>query len=302
MALRTPDSCFDNLPDYPFKPNYVNLKDGLRMHYVDVSTPLDTGSAQGPLILLLHGEPSWSFLYRHMITDLVKKGYRCVAPDLIGFGKSDKPESQDAYTYQSHRDWLYELITALGLKDINLFCQDWGGLLGLRIAGEHPELFARIAASNTFLPTGDLAPGEAFLKWRDFSQNVSKLPIGKIIQGATVRKLSEAEIKAYNAPYPEENFKAAARKFPLLVPITPDDPAAAPNRAAWEGLKKFTKPFLTLFGDSDPVTKGADLMFRRYVPGAKKQPHTTIAQGGHFIQEDKPLELTEHLDKWMRES
>ena len=291
QALRTPDSAFDNLPDYSFKPNYIDLKEGLRMHYVD--------EGQGPLVLLLHGEPSWSYLYRFMIADLVKKGYRCVAPDLIGFGKSDKWDDQSAYTYQSHRDWLFELVTGLGLKNINLFCQDWGGLLGLRIAGEHPELFDRIAASNTFLPTGDIPPGEAFLKWRDFSQNVSKLPIGKIIQGATVRKLTAGEITAYNAPYPEENFKAAARKFPLLVPITPDDPAAAANRIAWEGLKKFEKPFLTLFGDSDPVTKGADLLFRRYVPGAKKQPHATIEKGGHFIQEDKPHELCDHLHAWI---
>lgn len=291
QALRTPDSAFENLSDYSFKPNYLDLKDGVRMHYVD--------EGKGPLILLLHGEPSWSYLYRFMIADLVRKGYRCVAPDLIGFGKSDKWDDQSAYTYQSHRDWLFELITGLGLKNINLFCQDWGGLLGLRIAGEHPELFDRIAASNTFLPTGDIPPGEAFLKWRDFSQNISKLPIGKIIQGATVRKLTAAEIAAYNAPYPEENFKAAARKFPLLVPITPDDPAAAANRIAWEGLKKFEKPFLTLFGDSDPVTKGADLLFRRYVPGAKKQPHAVIEKGGHFIQEDKPLELCEHLHAWI---
>lgn len=292
QLLRTPDSAFENLSDYPFKPNYFELKGGIRMHYVD--------EGQGPLVLLLHGEPSWSYLYRFMIADLVKKGYRCVAPDLIGFGKSDKWDDQSAYSYQSHRDWLFELITGLGFKNINLFCQDWGGLLGLRIAGEHPELFDRIAASNTFLPTGDIPPGEAFLKWRDFSQNISKLPIGKIIQGATVRKLAEAEIRAYNAPYPEEKFKAAARKFPLLVPITPDDPAAAANRAAWEGLKNFSKPFLTLFGDSDPVTRGAHLLFRRYVPGAKGQPHAIIEQGGHFIQEDKPHELSDHLNNWLR--
>lgn len=292
QVLRTPDSAFENLPDYDFKPHYAELTGGVRMHYVD--------EGSGPLVLLLHGEPSWSFLYRFMISDLVKKGYRCVAPDLIGFGKSDKWDNPDAYTYQSHRDWLFELITGLGLNNINLFCQDWGGLLGLRIAGEHPDLFGRICASNTFLPTGDIPPGEAFLKWRDFSQNVSKLPIGKIIQGATVRKLTQAEISAYNAPYPEEKYKAAARKFPLLVPITPDDPAAAANRAAWNGLKNFARPFLTLFGDSDPVTKGADLLFRRYVPGSKKQPHAIIEKGGHFIQEDKPQELCEHLHAWLQ--
>lgn len=292
-VLRTPDSQFENLSGYRFKPNYVTLKDGLRMHYVH------EGPATGKLVLLLHGEPSWSYLYRFMIADLAKRGYRVFAPDLIGFGKSDKPESQDLYTYQSHRDWLFELIKALGLKNINLFCQDWGGLLGLRIVGEHPELFDSVTASNTFLPTGDIAPGEAFLKWREFSQNVSKLPIGKIIQGATVRRLSEEELRAYNAPYPEEKYKAAARKFPLLVPITPDDPASGANRAAWEGLKKFTKPFLTLFGDSDPVTKGGNLIFRRYVPGAKNQPHEIIVQGGHFIQEDRPGELCEKMDAWL---
>jgi haloalkane dehalogenase len=235
-----------------------------------------------------------------MITDLANRGYRVIAPDLIGFGKSDKPESQDVYTYQSHRDWLFELITVLGLKNINLFCQDWGGLLGLRIVGEHPELFDSVTASNTFLPTGDIAPGEAFLKWREFSQNVSKLPIGKIIQGGTVRKLTEEELRAYNAPYPEEKYKSAARKFPLLVPIAPGDPASVANRAAWEGLKKFSKPFLTLFGDSDPVTKGGHLIFRRYVPGAKNQPHEIIIQGGHFIQEDRPAELCEKMDAWIK--
>jgi haloalkane dehalogenase len=293
-ALRTPDSFFENLDNYPFAPNYVELKNGLRMHYVD--------EGQGPLVLLLHGEPSWSYLYRFMITSLAAKGYRVVAPDLIGFGKSDKPRDPATYTYQTHRDWLHEFLVVKKLEKINLFCQDWGGLLGLRIVGELPQLFDRVAASNTFLPTGDLAPGEAFLKWREFSQNISKLPIAKIIQGATVRKLSVEEVRAYTAPFPDESYKTGARKFPMLVPISPDDPSAPANRLAWEGLKNFQKPFLTLFGDSDPVTRGADLLFRRYVPGAKKQPHKIIAAGGHFIQEDKPDELCEHMHAWIQAS
>lgn len=292
QILRTPDTCFENLPDYPFTPNYLTLQSGLRMHYVD------TGS-QGPLVLLLHGEPSWSFLYRFMIRNLATKGYRVVAPDLIGFGKSDKPTDAVVFTYQQHRDWLYEFISGLNLAHINLFCQDWGGLLGLRIVGEKPELFDRVVASNTFLPTGDIPAGEGFLKWRNFSQNVSRLPVAKIIQGATVRKLSEAELKAYAAPFPDETYKVAARRFPLLVPIAPDDPASAANRAAWEGLKKFTKPFLTLFGDSDPITKGGHLMLRRYIPGAKDQPHEIIEDGGHFIQEDKPDELCDKMHEWI---
>jgi haloalkane dehalogenase len=289
--LRTPDDRFLDLPDFPFLPHYIDL-DGIRMHYLD--------EGKGPLILLLHGEPSWSFLYRKMIPVLVSSGFRIVAPDLIGFGKSDKLTDPDAYTYQTHMDWLTSFLKKLDLTDITLFCQDWGGLLGLRLAAENESRFKQICAGNTFLPTGDNPPKQAFLDWKNFSQNVSKLPVGKIIQGACVSKLSSQELAAYNAPYPSEEYKVAARKFPLLVPITPNDPASEANRKAWETLKQWKKPFLCLFSDSDPVTKGGDVFFRRLIPGSKGQPHETIAQAGHFLQEDKGPQIAEKLAAWAK--
>lgn len=295
--LRTPDERFANLPGYDFPPNYaqVGADQALRMHYVAA------GPADGPLVLLLHGEPSWSYLYRKMIPVFAEAGCRVIAPDLIGFGKSDKPADIDVYTYQQHLDWLRELLfDRLDLKDITLFCQDWGGLLGLRLVAEHPDRFARVAAGNTFLPTGDQAPGEDFLKWQNFSQKTKRLPVAKIIKSSCVTPLSDDVLAAYGAPFPEEEYKAAARKFPALVPVSPDDPAAEPNRKAWESLKKFEKPFLCCFSDSDPITRGGDVVFRRYIPGAKQQPHTTIQQAGHFLQEDKGEEIASYVLKWMR--
>ncbi|MBX7058309.1 MAG: haloalkane dehalogenase [Leptospirales bacterium] len=289
--LRTPDERFSNLPGYSFEPHYLELGQ-LRMHYVD------EGPRQGPLWLLLHGEPSWSYLYRKMIAPLAAAGFRVVAPDLIGFGKSDKPTDPSVYTYQSHLDWLRDFVLGLNLQDISMFCQDWGGLLGLRLAAEHGDRFRRIAAGNTFLPAGDTPAGEAFLAWRKFSQEVKRLPISKIISGSCVSKLSSEVIAAYNAPFPDENYKIAARKFPLLVPISEDDPAVPGNRLAWQELRRWQKPFLTLFSDSDPVTRGGDLYFRRHIPGCKKQPHTTIKDAGHFLQEDKGEEIAERLLAW----
>ncbi|AOP36545.1 haloalkane dehalogenase [Leptospira tipperaryensis] len=285
--LRTPDSAFDNLPGYKFQPNYIQIQN-LRMHYVD-----EGKKDASETVLLLHGEPSWSFLYRKMIPPLAAAGYRVIAPDLIGFGKSDKPNDPEFFSYQSHMDWLKEFLIGLDLKNVTLFCQDWGGLLGLRLAAENQERFSRIVAGNTFLPTGDIPPKEDFLKWRHFSQNVKRLSIGTIVKNGCVSELSKEIVAAYDAPYPEESFKAAARKFPALVPITPDDPASEPNRKAWEILKTWKKPFLVAFSDSDPITKGGDIFFRRIVPGTKGQKHVTIANAGHFLQEDKGEELAE---------
>ena len=283
-ALRTPDDRFVNLPGYPFEPHYIDV-DGLRMHYVD------EGPRDAQPVLMLHGEPSWSYLYRKMIPVLTAAGLRAVAPDLIGFGRSDKPASQDDYSYASHVAWLTSFVEQADLRNITLVCQDWGGLIGLRIAAEHPERFARIVAANTFLPTGDDPPGAAFLRWQEFSQKAPQLPIGNIINGATTTELSPEIIAAYDAPFPDESYKAGARKFPLLVPTRPDDPASAANRKAWKVLGAWTKPFLCAFSDGDPVTRGGDRAFQSRVPGTKDQPHTTIAGGGHFLQEDKGEEL-----------
>jgi haloalkane dehalogenase len=264
------------------------------MHYLDEG-PTDASE----IVLLLHGEPSWSYLYRKMIPPLARAGLRVIAPDLIGFGKSDKPVDQSAYSYQQHVDWLDEFIIKMNLKDITLFCQDWGGLLGLRIVAEHPDLFKRVAAGNTFLPTGEQKPPEAFLQWQNFARQVKRLPIGLIIKNSCVSQLERNILNAYNAPFPDESYKAGARAFPSLVPVSPDDPASAPNRAAWEKLKKFNKPFLCLFSDSDPITRGGDVAFRRLIPGAKGQPHTTIKAAGHFLQEDKGEEIAEALIRWI---
>lgn len=292
--LRTPDSSFENLPGYSFKPNYVQVQN-LRMHYVD-----EGPNNAAETVLLLHGEPSWSYLYRKMIPPLAAAGYRTIAPDLIGFGKSDKPSDRAFYSYQTHMDWLKEFVENLGLKNITLFCQDWGGLLGLRLAAEHPERFSRIVAANTFLPTGDIPPKEDFLKWRHFSQNVKRLAIGSIVKNGCVSELSKEIVAAYDSPFPDETYKAGARQFPSLVPIAPDDPASEPNRKAWEIFKTWKKPFLTAFSDKDPITKGGDIFMRRLIPGAKGQKHVTIADGGHFLQEDKGEELAEVVKNFIQ--
>ncbi|MDO0977259.1 haloalkane dehalogenase [Mycolicibacterium frederiksbergense] len=283
-VLRTPDECFADLPDFPFAPHYVEV-DGLRVHH------LDEGRPDAPVVLLLHGEPSWSYLYRWMIPVLVEAGLRAVAIDLIGFGRSDKPAAREDYTYQAHVDRTWAAIEAIGLTEITLVCQDWGGLIGLRLVGEHPERFARVVAANTTLPTGDQHPGEAFLAWQRFSQETEEFPVGTIINGGCVSDLTPEVIAAYDAPFPDDTYKAGARQFPTLVPTSPDDPAAAPNRAAWAGLRRFDRPFLCAFSDADPITRGADAPLRKLIPGAAGQAHVTIAGGGHFLQEDKGREL-----------
>ena len=288
-VVRTPDERFADLPGYAFAPHYVEVPDGqgglLRMHYVD------EGPRDAAVVLMLHGEPSWSYLYRKMIPIITAAGLRAVAPDLIGFGRSDKPTSQDDYSYQTHVDWTAAFLEHLDLRGITLVCQDWGGLIGLRLAAEHPDRFARIVAANTFLPTGDNPPGEAFLRWQEFSQKAPSLPIGNIVRGGCRTDVPPDVVAAYDAPFPDDTYKAGARKFPALVPTRPDDPASAANRKAWEVLRNWQKPFLCAFSDEDPITRGGDRAFQGIVPGTKGQPHTTIKGAGHFLQEDKGEEL-----------
>lgn len=288
-TLRTPDTRFRNLSGYPFEPHYIEVAAGdggkLRMHYVD------EGAKSGPTVLLLHGEPSWSYLYRKMIPIVAQAGFRVVAPDLVGFGRSDKPVRREDYTYQRHVDWMAGFVAGLDLRGMTLFCQDWGGLIGLRLVAEHGARFERVVAGNTFLPTGAEPATEAFLKWREFSQKVSEFPVGAILQSATVSSLSPEVVAAYDAPFPDETYKAGARQFPTLVPTSTDDPASAANIAAWKELERWTKPFLCTFSDSDPVTAGGDRGFVKRIPGTKGQPHVTIEKAGHFLQEDKGEEL-----------
>jgi haloalkane dehalogenase len=291
--LRTPDERFANLPGYPFEPHYVEV-DAVRIHYVH------EGPRTAAPVLLLHGEPSWSYLYRKMIPVLLQAGLRVVAPDLVGFGRSDKPARREDYTYQRHVDWMLGFVCTLDLEDITLVCQDWGGLIGLRLVAEHGHRFARVVAANTFLPTGDQPVPPAFLAWQKFSQEVPELPIGQIIQMGCVTTLPPEVIAAYEAPFPDERYKAGARQFPLLVPTRPDDPASEPNRKAWQALQRWKKPFLTAFSDQDPITRGADLLLQSLIPGAAGQPHTTIQGAGHFLQEDKGEELARVVVDFVR--
>lgn len=290
-ARRTPDARFADLPDYPFAPRYLDLEGGLRMHYVD------EGPRAGDPVLMLHGEPSWSYLYRRMVPVFTAAGRRALAPDLIGFGRSDKPARVEDYSYQRHMDWLTGWLEALDLRRITLICQDWGSLLGLRLAAENPDRFDAIVVANGFLPTGDRDPGPAFKAWRAFARWSPVLPVGRIVDTGTRRRLSKAERAAYDAPFPDSSYKAGARAFPLLVPISPDDPAAAANRRAWEALGRWEKPLLTLFGAGDPILGKADKPLQEHVPGAQGQPHHRVP-GGHFVQEDSGEEIARRTLEW----
>ena len=298
-VLRTPDNCFVNIPDYPFEPNYVKVEHpklgDMRLHYVD------HGPKDGQVVIMMHGEPSWSFLYRHMISNVVAAGYRVLAPDLIGFGKSDKPSETSDYTYTSHVSWMTQWFERMDVSDAVLFCQDWGGLLGLRLVSTFPDKFAGVIAANTFLPTGDAEPSEAFKKWRTFSQTVPEFPVGGILRGATVKDFADGVEAAYDAPYPDESYKAGARIFPALVPTSPDMDGAADNVEAWKVLRNFKKPFLTCFSDQDPITRGGDKGFQTLIPGCKGQAHTIVEGGGHFLQEDVHDELSEIIITFMQQ-
>jgi haloalkane dehalogenase len=292
-VLRTPDARFEGLADWPYPPRYTEITDGdgtpLRVHHVDEG-PRD----QRP-ILLMHGEPSWAYLYRKIIADLVARGRRAVAPDLVGFGRSDKPAARADYTYERHVAWMSDWLLRNDLKDIVLFCQDWGGLIGLRLVAAFPERFAAVVVSNTGMPVGQ-GKTEGFEAWLNFSQNVPELPIGFILNGGTARDLTDAERAAYDAPFPDERYKEGARQFPALVPITPEHASIAENEAAWKVLERFDKPFLTAFSDSDPITRGGEAIFQARVPATQKSKHVTL-KGGHFIQEDAPAEIAALLDE-----
>ncbi|MGO9452969.1 MAG: haloalkane dehalogenase [Candidatus Binataceae bacterium] len=291
--LRTPDERFANLPGYAFAPHYLEI-DGIRVHYVD------EGGARNGTVMLMHGEPSWSFLYRKMIPAFVAAGIRAIAPDLVGFGRSDKPADRDYYTYQRHVDWMAAWLRRLDLRDLTLVCQDWGGLIGLRLVADRSERFSRIVAANTGLPTGDGLISEAFKAWQKFSRETPQFPVGQIVAGGCARPLAPEIIAAYDAPFPDDSYKAGARQFPLLVPTSPDDPAAPANRRAWEVLRRWKRPFLTAFSDSDPITHGGEAILQAQIPGAQGQPHTTITGGGHFLQEDQGEEFARVVIDFIR--
>lgn len=291
-VLRTPDSRFERLPGYPFAPHYAGIG-GLRLHYVDEGDP------KAPPVLMLHGEPTWSYLYRKMIPVFVQAGYRALAPDLIGFGKSDKPAAVGDYSYQRHVDWLRAWMEQLDLRDITLVCQDWGSLLGLRLAAEHEARFARVVVANGFLPTARNKVPPVFRAWRAFARYSPWFPIGGIVRSGCITQLSPGEIAAYDAPFPSSAYKAGARAFPRLVPTEENDPAVPANRAAWEMLGRWQKPFLTLFGRHDRIVGRADRPLQQQVPGAQGQPHDRL-RAGHFIQEDIGPELAQRIVEWMR--
>lgn len=280
--LRTPDESFVGLPDWPYAPRYAEV-DGVRMAYVD--------EGAGPVVVLLHGEPSWSYLYRSMIGPLVEAGLRVIAPDLVGFGRSDKPTEVADHTYARHVAWTTELLLGvLGLQDMTLFCQDWGGLIGLRIVAAAPERFAGVVAANTGLPDGEHRLGPAWWAFHDFVQRTPDLPVGFLVQGATARTLTDAEVAAYNAPFPDASYKAGPRAMPGLIPQTADDVETPAQQQAWTALRQFAAPFLCAFSDADPITRGSDRVLRGNVPGTRGLDHPTVS-GSHFLQEDSGPQL-----------
>ncbi len=279
--LRTDEARFAGLPDYPFTPNHLDVEPGLRMHYVD------EGPRGASPVLMLHGEPSWSYLYRHMIPLVASAGHRVLAPDLIGFGKSDKPASVTDYSYGRHLAWLTSWLEQLDLTNITLVCQNWGSLLGLRLAAEHRQRFSRIIVGNGMLPTGETPVPAVFSVWKAFATHSPWFPVGRIVQLGTDRTLSKAELAAYEAPFPSAEFKAGARAFPKLVPTELGTPDSDANKAAWQVLERWKKPFITCFSSGDPITRGGDRHMQRRIPGAHGQPHITL-RGGHFLQEDSP--------------
>ena len=289
-VYRTPDAAFGQLPDFPWEPAYAHVADPdggtLRVAYVDA------GPADGPVALLLHGEPSWSFLYRHVVRVLTDSGIRCVVPDLVGFGRSDKPVHQEDYSYARLVEWTRELVfDHLDLREVTLVGQDWGGLIGLRLVAEHGDRFAGVVAANTGLPTGDVDMPELWWQFRRAVEQAEVLDIGRLVAAGCVRPMTDEVRAAYDAPFPEERAKAGARAMPGLVPTRPDDPAHRANRAAWEVLTASELPFLVAFSDSDPITGAMAAVLREVLPGTRGLSHPTIRNAGHFLQEDAGDEL-----------
>ena len=320
---RTPDERFENLADYPFKPNYLQIDDTeggeLRLHY------LDEGPANGPVVLLIHGQPAWSYLYRHMISLLCESGFRVIVPDLIGFGRSDKPTRIEDYTYARHVAWMSEWLTTLDLTGITVFFQDWGSLIGLRLVTAFPERFDKVVLANGGLPTG-MVPREyteplkeayktlpvvraeeleerfrdtsgipGFLYWRKFCAESPDLDIGSLMTHSSTTPITAEVEAAYGAPFPDQGYMAGARRFPSLVPVFRDEPEVEENRAAWEVLRKFDKPFMLAFSDDDPVTAGGDKKFLEEVPGCQGVAHRTIENAGHFLQQDQPEQCVQAI-------
>jgi haloalkane dehalogenase len=328
-SIRTPDECFQDLPGYDFEPHYTDVPSGagetLRIHHVD------EGPEDGEVILCLHGQPTWSYLYRKMIPVFVDAGFRVIAPDFVGFGRSDKPSSVDDYTYARHVTWMGSWLEALDLRGINLFCQDWGGLIGLRLVAHHADRFARVVAANTGLPDGGGVPAEAapamhalyetipvvaagelgarfaskdgppgFFYWRKYCAESPDFSIGDVMQTSGIASMSDAIRAAYEAPFPDQSYMAGARKFPSLVPIFPDDPEIPANRSAWEALAAFDRPFRTSFSDNDPVTAGMDAILQERIAGAKGVEHVTIKGAGHFLQEEQGEEVAKEMLDFIR--
>lgn len=293
QILRTKDECFASLPGYNFEPRYMDVGSGetrARMHYVEAG-------AGERIVLLLHGQPSWSYLYRNVIRHLLdaNANLRILAPDLIGFGRSDKPASTSDYTYARHMQWLTDFVDGLGLQNITMYVQDWGGLLGLRLAGQRPDLFAGIVAANTGLPTGHQTMPQVWHDFKRFCTDAKRLPVGRMIAQGCARPMADDVKRAYASPYPDDSYCAGVRAFPGLIPLTPEDPEGRINYAAVKSLRKFERPFLTAFSDSDPITRGGDLILQRLVAGAKSQKHVTVTQAGHFLQEDAPDQVSRSI-------
>ncbi|MFP6639218.1 MAG: haloalkane dehalogenase [Myxococcota bacterium] len=314
-VVRTPEERFVNLPGYPFAPNYVEIQlegwPSLRMHYVD------EGPRDAAPILMLHGEPTWSYLYRKLIPLFADAGLRAVAPDHIGFGRSDKPVDKTAYSFEGHVAAMQQFVRALDLSRITLLGQDWGGPIGLAVLAREPDRFARVVAANTMLHTveadlagrvawanhavgsQDVQVAEGLLAWILHSQRAPVFDASSAVAGTTVRSVPDQVLAAYDAPFPDERYKAGMRQFPALIPLTPADPGAQLNRTTWEVLSKFDRPFLTLFGDADPGTAGWEEIFQERVPGTRGQPHAHLERAGHFLQEDAGEELAERVLSWM---
>ena len=289
--LKNDPSDFEGLKEWEYKEHFYTLKTeygDMNIHYID------EGSSSENTVLLLHGEPDWGYIYRKFIDPLVAAGVRVVVPDLPGFGKSDKLSERSSYTYEKYVNWMETWMKDLELNNITLFGQDWGGLIGLRLVAENEDMFKNVVISNTALPTGDISAGKAFEDWKKYAQTVENFHAGGIIKGGTVKGLDQYVIDAYNAPFPDDSYKEAARQFPMLVPVTPDNPSSQKNREAWEVLKNWNKPFLCVFSEQDQIFNGVDKAFTKLIPGCQNQPHKTI-QGGHFIQEDNHEECIEAI-------